>query len=148
MKLPRLTKIDNIIINTVKKHGGIIVGSFAVKVFHPHARNYNDIDVIIHNKGAFSRLLASVLNNHYPGRFTLERSFNAMRIYDNVKGKYVVDIATYPITRKDYILVQGVYIAKPEFVYKGRAKKESGGLNLSRMGLMPTNRLLKVKRFI
>jgi len=121
-----ITQISNEIISTVKQNNGIIVGSYALSIFNP-MQTFNDIDVIHSNPNKLSENIVIVLNKKYgKDRFKVIRSYNAFRIYDNREGEYIIDVARYPIKSSDYVNVNGLKVARPEFVLRGKKKQYVG----------------------
>ena len=47
-------------------------------------------------------------------------------LHENLQGKYVVDVARYPIGKGDYVIVNGLKVAKQEFVLRGKSKQQVG----------------------
>ncbi len=123
--LPKTNTLNNRIVNLAKKQGGIIAGSYALKSHSPkYKKRVNDIDIISKSPAAFAEKLVAKLNVMYgKKRFKVIKSVNAYRIYDTSNINYVADIIAYPINKKDYKTIDGVKMATPDFVYKGKRRK-------------------------
>jgi len=114
------------IISAVKQNNGIIVGSYALSIFNP-MQTFNDIDIIHPNPNKLSGNIVIKLNKKYEqDRFKVIKSYNAFRIYDNQNGEYIVDVARYPIKNGEYVNVNGLKVARPEFVLRGKGKQQVG----------------------
>jgi len=119
-------QLNNDIIRIVKQYDGVIVGSYALKIFNP-SQVANDIDIISSNPSNLANNIAVMLNRKYKNnRFTIIRSYNAFRVYDNKSKRYVADVARYPISINDYIIVNGLKVATPSFVMRGKTKQQFG----------------------
>jgi len=122
-KLPSSTQLEMDIVNGVKNLGCVIGGSYALRAYKPYY-TAKDIDIVCQRKKEYADRLVQILNKKYPNRFYAHKSFNVYRIYDSHRGVYVVDVATYPITSNDYTIVNGVKVAKPSYVIRGKIRRE------------------------
>ena len=124
-KLPKTNKLYDEIVKIVKQQGGIIAGSYALRVHNPkYKRSIGDIDVISNNPQKFAHELAIKLNFVYNSdRFRVQKWYNSYRVYDRKSLHHVVDVVQYPIQKNKYKNVNGVKVVKPEFVFAGKKRK-------------------------
>jgi len=100
----------------------VITGSYALRYYKPHyvAR---DIDIVTPYKKSVSYNIVNNLNVKYNNRFEVRKSYNAYRVWDKKKHGYVLDIASYPIHQNDYTVVNGMKVAKPRYVIRGKIRR-------------------------
>lgn len=100
----------------------IISGSFALRFYKPQYVA-KDIDIVSSKKREQAYQLVNALNKKYNDRFEVHKSYNAYRIWDKKQRKYVIDVASYPIKQSDYTTVNGLSVAKPHYVIRGKIRR-------------------------
>jgi len=130
-----INQISDDVISIVKQNNGIVVGSYALSIFNP-MQTFNDIDIIHSNPVKLAGNIVITLNKKYgENRFRVVKSYNAFRIYDNRERQYIIDVARYPIKSSDYVNVNGLKVAKPEFVLRGKKKQYVGSKIFRTVGM-------------
>ncbi len=96
LKLPKVTKIQKIILELVKKEGAAVTGSFAQKTFVKGSRGFKDIDIVTKDVGSFTRKLKKELKSKIRIKKVLIKSrqgrFTIARIFSRKTGKLIADI--------------------------------------------------------
>jgi len=117
-----LTREQQEIIEYARKKKAIILGSLAQKYSIQYSRTPEDVDIRYKDKEAFARTASKYLNKRLgqAGRFVPEKSYTATRIKDTRTGKYVADVVQVPIKRRDYTRTNGLRIATPSYILRGK----------------------------
>jgi hypothetical protein len=121
---PSFPKADNItssIIFHAANLGGIIAGGTALKFYNPNWRT-SDVDIIVKgNKLFFAQKLVHRLEKQHGRRFKIQNKTKSVSIWDTVTRRFVADVVNYPIEEEHISYINdGIQIAKPEFVFKGK----------------------------
>lgn len=123
-KIPYKNTVFSDIARISNSYGGIIVGSYALLIFNQNYKGgAKDVDVLTTKPATLSKLVTQKLNEKYGDRFYQKKHVNSYKIYDKQQGIAVADFINYPISKNDYTIVEGLKVAYPGYVFKGRKKR-------------------------
>lgn len=123
-RIPYKNTVFSDIAKISNSYGGIIVGSYALLIFNSNYKGgAKDVDILTTKPATLSKLVTQKLNERYGNRFYQKKHVNSYKIYDKQTGASIADFINYPISRNDYTTVEGLKVAYPGYVFRGRKKR-------------------------
>ena len=92
MKIPIVTKEQQVILNVVRRNGDILGGSFAQKIVLPESRMFKDIDIASRNPERSAKEVIRLLGKDYTYK---TNSFGTYTIYNKRTGKELADFVPF-----------------------------------------------------
>lgn len=123
-KVPYKNTVFGDIAYIASAYGGIIVGSYALLIYNQnYKQGARDVDILTSRPYTLAKIVAEKLNEKYKNRFYVKKHINSYKIYDKQLKVSVADFINYSIKSSDYSIIDGMKVAHPAYVFRGRKRR-------------------------